>query len=355
MEEKSNIKYRRGDRSIFFPVLIIFVGVILLLANLNVIPGNGWNLIVKFWPIIFILGGIDDLLNRKWTGAVINFGIGSILILANFGFFAMTTWQIIVNFWPIIIIAIGLEIIFRGRTLLSSIIGVGFAILVVAGLFWFLFQSPSTKGVETDSVNYELTNVDLVELYLEPLVGSLMIDSGSSSNQIISGQINSSNNDDINFDSSVVDRVQKISITSEGNVIYPTSNMYNSYSWDIALNSDVPFDLQIQQIVGSQTINLDELEIKGLDSKLVIGAVEITLPEIEKLNANLECIIGELVIIVPDNVEVAFNIDTGITGVSFDDNFDREGDLIFTKNSKNNQDYVVNVNIPIGSLSIINP
>lgn len=355
MSENTKYTIRKSDRSIFFPLLIIFIGVILLLSNLNLIPGNGWNLIVRFWPIIFIFGGIDDLLNQKWTGAIINFGVGSILILANFGFFSMSTWQIIMNFWPIIIVAIGLEIIFRGRSVVGSLIGVTFSILLVLGLFWFLFQSPSPKNVESSPINFELKNVDLVDLNLEPLVGSLSINPNSSSNQILSGQIFSPNHDEIIIDSNLTGGVQTISISTEGNVIFPTTNMYSSYTWDLALNSEVPFKIKIEQILGSQTLFLQEIKIKDFISKVVIGTMEVTLPETEVFAGNLECVIGEMVIKVPQDIPVTFNIDTGITTISFDDNFVREGDVIYTKNSKGNTDYVIDINLPIGALKIVNP
>jgi hypothetical protein len=352
-----NMKYtvRKSDRSIFFPLLIIFIGVILLLTNINLLPGNGWNLIVRFWPIIFIFGGIDDLLNQKWTGAIINFGVGSLLILANFGFFSMSTWQIIMNFWPIIIVSIGLEIIFRGRSMVGSLIGVALSILLVMGLFWFALQGPLTKDAISYPIRYEVGDSKRAELDIRPMVGKLTIDSGDFTNQLIDGEILASNNENIKIESDLSGQTQKISITTSGNVYLPSNNMNNGFPWDLLLNTNVPFSINIEQIIGVQNLSLTDLDIENLDSKLVIGTMEVILPDTEKFSADLECVIGEMVIIVPEGISVTINLDSGMTGVSLGDGFVREGDVIYSKQSTTNQNYILNVNLPIGSLQIQNP
>lgn len=355
MSDNTKFTIRKSDRSIFFPLLIIFIGVILLLSNINLIPGNGWNLIVRFWPIIFIFGGIDDLLNQKWTGAIINFGVGSLLILANFGFFSMSTWQIIMNFWPIIIVSIGLEIIFRGRSMIGSLIGVALSILLVLGLFWFALQGPLTKDAISHPISYEVGDSKRAELDIRPMVGKLTIDSGDFTNQLIDGEILASNNEDIKIKSDLSGQTQKISITTSGNVYLPSNNMNNGFPWDLLLNTNVPFSINIEQIIGVQNLLLTDLDIENLDSKLVIGTMEVIMPDTEKFSADLECVIGEMVIIVPEGISVTINLDSGMTGVSLGDGFVREGDVIYSKQSTTNQNYILNVNLPIGSLQIQNP
>lgn len=355
MSENTKFTYRRSDRSIFFPLLIIFIGVILLLSNLNLIPGNGWNLIVRFWPIIFVFGGIDDLLNHKWTGAIFDFGIGSILILANFGFFSMSTWQIIMNFWPIIIVAIGLEIIFRDRSVVGSLIGVAISFLFVLGLFWFALQGPLTQDAISHPINYEVGDTIRAELDIKPVVGKLTLDSGDFTNQLIEGEILAPNNEEIKVESELSGQTQKISISTSGNVYFPSNNMNNGFPWDLLLNVNVPFSINIEQIIGVQNLSLADLDIQNLDSKLVIGTMEVNLPDTEKLSADLECVIGEMVIIVPEGISVMIYLDSGLTGVTLGDGFVREGDVIYSKQSTTEQNYILNVNLPIGSLQILNP
>ena len=132
MSENNEQRYSTRNerhRSIFFPILLILVGLFFLLSNLNMIPGDGWSLVIRFWPLVFIIGALDDLINYKWVGAVINFGLGAILLLANLGYFQWSAWQLILRLWPVFIIAIGLDIAFRGQSVVGSLIGILFRCL----------------------------------------------------------------------------------------------------------------------------------------------------------------------------------------------------------------------------------
>lgn len=57
-------EHPRGYRSIFWPILLVGVGVIWLLANLEIIPGwNWWNL-WRLWPLLLVVIGLDLLFGR---------------------------------------------------------------------------------------------------------------------------------------------------------------------------------------------------------------------------------------------------------------------------------------------------
>lgn len=263
MAENSNVPGRKADRSIFFPLLIIFVGIILLLSNLNFLPGNGWDILIRFWPIFFVFGGVDDLLNLKWPGAIINVGVGTILILANFGYFSLSTWQIITNFWPILIIGIGLNIIFRGRSMIGSIAGIGLAFLLVLGLLWFVYQAPSTKEFVSHPISYEVGDVKQAELNIKPLVGYLTLGKADSTELLINGEIITSNNENLRIESEMIGQSQKISLSTTGEVVLPSNQMNNKSSWDIFLNPNMTFDINIDQIFGNQTLTFNRIRYKG--------------------------------------------------------------------------------------------
>jgi hypothetical protein len=356
MTENSNDPGRRADRSIFFPLLIIFSGVLLLLSNLNYISGDFWSLIIRFWPIFFVIGGIDDLLNRKWTGAIINFGIGSILILANFGLSSMSTWQIITNYWPILVIGIGLDIIFRGRSVLGSLVGVGLAIVLILGLFWFAFLGTSPNEVTSKPIRFELGDIQQAELNIKPLAGKLILNKADSNEQLLDGEIFSANHDDLSIESELNGKTQKITISSPQQIIIPSKNMSNNSPWELFLNADVPFLINIEQVIGAQDLLLTGLNIQDLESNLVIGTMKISLPDIEKLEGDLECIIGEMVIVVPEGLSVTIELNSGMTGVTLSDGFTRAGDTIYSKNFNENKDSVkLKVNLPMGSLKVMHP
>ncbi len=351
-EETGREKYRVG---LFFPLLIIFVGIVLLLSNLHIIP-DAWSLLLRFWPIVFLLSGVEDLFNRKWTSTVFNYGIGSILLLANFGFFAMSTWQIILNFWPVVIIAIGMEILLRDRSVTSILFGVGVSLLVIVGMFWFAWQSPIIKDGTPTPISIDQVEVDEVKLTLNPLAANFQLKTEKDQKQFLSGEIVTAHNEQLKVLSELTGSEQTIELSSEGIVYLPSRNIKNGYPWNLTLNSDFPVALDIEQNVGKQKLFLDDLVLNKLNSRLMIGTMEIFLPEKLENAGKLECIIGEMTIIVPKDMPLQIQLDSGMTGVSLAEGFTRIGDTIYSPEaSRTSSDSLLLVKLPMGSLKVKNP
>jgi hypothetical protein len=83
--------------------------------------------------------------------------------------------------------------------------------------------------------------------------------------------------------------------------------------------------------------------------------MEVILSEDEYFDAFLECVIGEMVLIIPEDLPVRIELNSGMTGVSLDDGFVKEGNLIFSPAAdRSDQDMVIVVNLPMGSLKLKN-
>jgi len=101
---------RRGDRS-FVGILLVALGVLFLLDNLNILEVR--NVFRNFWPLLIV----------AWGAARVKFGRGGeriagvvALIFGGLLFFnRLFDWDINVFglFWPLILIAIGLSMFFR--------------------------------------------------------------------------------------------------------------------------------------------------------------------------------------------------------------------------------------------------
>jgi hypothetical protein len=64
VEEKwasSEVKQRPRGRSLFVPITLITAGVFFLLANLNLAPQPNWTYALSFWPLLLIFIGLDIL------------------------------------------------------------------------------------------------------------------------------------------------------------------------------------------------------------------------------------------------------------------------------------------------------
>ncbi len=356
MSEDNNVRYIRNPenhKSIFFPVLLIIVGLFFLLSNLNMISGDAKSLLIRFWPLLFVIGGLEDLINKKWVGAIINVGIGAILVLANMGYFPWTAWEMIWKIWPIFIIAIGLQVAFKGQNLIGSIIGVFVSVLIVTGILWVALNSSLVgKGV-INQVGYDLGNVKQASIELVPAIGSLMITNGAPSTQLLSGEITLTNEEKLLEDYETNGSIGELKLKSEGIVIFPSKTANGGFPWDVQLNDMVVLELNVIQGVGEQDLDLSGLDLTKFNIKLGVGQSIVELPEESIFNGSIDCAIGELIVYVPEGLPIKINLDTAITSTNYPDSFTRDGDWLYSPNGRGSADVrTLTLNNPIGSLVI---
>ena len=94
--------------SIFWALILIVAGTVLLLNTMGILPGNIIDLLLKLWPVLFIIGGLDNIVQgRGWVWAVISLGLGTVFLLANFGYLPWDSWNLLLRMWPLILVALG--------------------------------------------------------------------------------------------------------------------------------------------------------------------------------------------------------------------------------------------------------
>ncbi len=79
---------QRGYRSLFWPILLIGIGVLWLLANLGLIQPLNILALLRLWPILLIVIGLDLLIGRKSpiVGGLIGLiAVAAVVVLLIFG------------------------------------------------------------------------------------------------------------------------------------------------------------------------------------------------------------------------------------------------------------------------------
>ena len=56
---------RQGYRSLFWPIILIGVGLIWLLGNFGIISGANLAVLFRLWPLALIVIGLDLLFGRQ--------------------------------------------------------------------------------------------------------------------------------------------------------------------------------------------------------------------------------------------------------------------------------------------------
>lgn len=108
---------RRSNRpGVFLPVLIMAVGTVFLLDNLDLVESGQ---VLRFWPILLIGFGVKHLFQARDRAAAVNgavlAGAGGLLLLNSLDVLTVSIWRL----WPLFLIVFGFLMLVRGRSAAS--------------------------------------------------------------------------------------------------------------------------------------------------------------------------------------------------------------------------------------------
>ena len=224
MEENKGFAYR----SFFWPILLIGVGVIWLLGNLDILPHASLRMLLRMWPLIFVVIGLDILFGRRspLIGGLIGLGAVAVVII-------------------ILLIApsLGLE---------------------ANGELKTLNFSESIEGATSARIDLDLERYPTT------------IEALSDSSLLIEAELDTFTN--VVF-SARGDREKSVSL----NPVEDYSFDYDWFDivdarWEIGLSPDVPLDLTVDIGSGSATLDLIGLEMTNLVIDGGSGSTVVTLP-----------------------------------------------------------------------------
>ena len=351
MEEKMS----RERRSIFWPLMLVAVGAILLLTNLNAVPGNMWDYFVTYWPVLFILSGLDQIYKGKsWVGAAILLGLGGVLLAGNLNALPWSGLDLLVRLWPVLILAAGLDLLMQGRTsTVGAVFIVLLAVALVAGMVWIGFSTPASMGQAPVAVNQLLENAQSASVDITVIAGDVTVTGGAERDQLIAGTVYAPNSLQMDESYTVSGGEGRYVLQPQSGARVPVVGTYQGKPSELILNSAIPMEFDFTLIAGEQGVDLRNTNVSDLAVETIIGKTVVTLPKDQRLTGKISSIIGELIIRVPRGASVEFQMDTVISGRDFPEDFLKSEDRITSPEAANGRaDIVISLENVIGSVKI---
>lgn len=262
---------RRRPPSLFWPIVLIGAGVVLLLANLGYLPRLSWGVIWRLWPLLIIAVGIDLLIGRRSVAGAI---VSAVLILALIG----------------VIVMIAL-----------------FAQNIPGVSDWI--QQPE---FHTRHVEYSLTGVERATVYIDwtsvPGYLSVLEDSPN----LIEGDVDYFG--DLTFSVDVYKSQANVKLDSRftGIWFWPFDlGDQRDKRWDVRLSPDVPLDLTLDAGSGPCDFDLTGLQVSGLVLDAGSGPIDLALPSGSTFEAEIDGGSGPLTIVLPESVGARVVLDSG--------------------------------------------
>lgn len=251
-----------------------------------------------FWPIILI-------------------GVGSILLLTNLGVITGNPWAIVLQLWPVLLIALGLEILLGGSTGWRAVMSALLGLALVGGILWILIAQPAIPGLSFGSGNLQTTNIsqplDGVESARAELsfgAGTSKIYALSGSSNLIEGQLHTYGTPNFRVSTSG-DRATIVLSPGSASVplVFPA---VSEETWDVGLNSSVTYQIDLNVGVGQSRLDLTKLLISGGTLDGGVGTSELYLPGKGTYRLTINGGVGTIRIYVPSGVAVRAEVNGGL-------------------------------------------
>jgi len=254
--------------SLFWPILLIGAGLVLLLRNLGVLQSFNINVLLRLWPLILVVIGLDLIFGRRypWAGALI-------------------------------------------------------ALLAVGGTIAFLYFAPNLginppSAVKTEVLTTPLEDTARAQYNLETSYEPVTIKALPASSDLFKATI--VHHGQLNFDvAGAADKTIRLSETTNSENWFSFDLGLSGLKWDIGLNPTVPAVLNLDGGSGSLDINLTGLTLESMDASFGSGSSSITLPvSSTPYTVELDSGSGSVNMRLPDSTPLTLTLSSGSGSVS---------------------------------------
>lgn len=353
--EETQSPPRRQRGSLFFPLLLIAVGVIFLLDNFGALEGDAWSYIATFWPILLIVIGLDSIYRGEGiVGAAFMLGLGVVFLLSNLGYLDLNIWQLVLRLWPLLLVAIGIDLLIGRRSWVASLVGLVVILGLLAGALWLYGVGlESGQALPGETIQQELGNAARASVVLDMAAGSLQVGTQPEPDGLIAGSVATQTGQKVRSSFSQAGDEVIYELHSSGNQVFNPVRQGSGWDWDLDLTRQVPVDLQVDFGAGEATLDLADLQASGLQVNGGVGTASVTLPARGNYDATINGAIGSIVVIVPAELGVRLNTDAALVNVQAPPDYRKEGDVYLSPGYESAQNRVnLNTGLAIGSIQI---
>ena len=260
----------RKGHSLFWPILLVGIGITWLLVNLGYLPTVSIGQLLKLWPIILIVMGVDMIFGRRfpWAGT-----------------------------------AIGL--------------------LAVGGIIAFMFMSPklgfdAAPQLKTETFTEPVGKANSVSYTIKGSSSPVEISSLAAGDELVHAVI--THRSIFNFDvSGSTEKTIRMSETSDSNSWLTWNFSPEPTKWDIQLAEGIPTEVTLDGGSGHLDIDLSGIDLTLLQADMGSGASEFVLPVTAKpYEVELDSGSGSVRVKIPEGASVNLSLNSGSGSVNID-------------------------------------
>jgi len=260
------------------------------------------------WPLVLIVAGVVLLLNQS-------------------GHLPWSVWTTLLRFWPLLIVLLGLEILISvTRSTVLYVAGLFTAACLIVGAVLvaaFAVARPAT-GVEGPAVQTFIAardDADRATIHLDLALGSLNLEASQDSANLLEATIqNAYYSEQATGNTRVSGGRAEVSLRSDSR---PTPVRLSDWSrldrWDLLVATGIPLELNVNSGAAGLDLDLRGLHLTSLALDCGAGRVRVAFPEAAgRTTASLSVGLGEVTVQIPDEVGARIRVEKALVAVRVD-------------------------------------
>jgi hypothetical protein len=249
------------------------------------------------------------------TGPFILIGLGLVLLLQQLNVIDWSLWEVAFRLWPLLIIAVGADILIARRSFLGAVASLFVLMaLLVGGLF--LMGTGSTAHEErlaSEEVAFAIGDAASGEVRLSQDAGTMNLEPmAEDSANVVEGTIRESSGEEATTQHNYSASVVRVAIESQ----WPQRYIFHSNvenNWDLTLTRRIPLALDLSLGAGQINADLTGLTMTSVDVKIGAGQLNLTLPSgSSEMDVTVSVGAGSAKIHVPEGAEIKVDCTTGV-------------------------------------------
>lgn len=251
--------------------------------------------------------------------------LGIVLLLQNLKVLPWELWETLWRFWPVVVISFGLGILLRHRNpwLISGLIMLVF--LGCLGIAYWQYEQSAPGGTPVRNYSTPLGNLTTAQAEIELSAGSLTVDSlTSGSPNLIEAESGSDDAGNIMVDFQSQGTEGTLRLTTNK----ASRHLWNKTGWRINLSRRIPFTMAVQSNVGDLALNFKGIMLTELQMDLNAGSCIMTMPfPTDKTSAYIKANIANMELTIPQGVAARIKVKNNLSDLNVDTNrFPKKGD-----------------------------
>jgi hypothetical protein len=247
--------------------------------------------------------------NRSLFWPIVLIGIGIVWLFYNLNLITVANISAVLRLWPLLLIGAGLDLLFGRR---FPIIGALFGLAVVAGLITVTLAGPKLGLVTFPEMQTETFVAPTGQARRAKL--EFRFSSGQNQVQPLSGSPNlvvatAVHSGTVEFqDSGTTNRVIRLSGPQITGNLFSWFDNWGEQKWDVAVSPDIPVEFDISISSGKADLQLNGLNVESASIHVSSGDTEVLLPAPGKsYPSNLSISSGTLTVKLPAGAETVID------------------------------------------------